>query len=239
MLPRLPLPCVAACAIRKAFISLCSCILLAGGSQAAIIDRGDYLTDTISGLDWLDVTKTVNMSFNTVLSLLDPGDTYEGWRYATGDEFNALVSNYTGIAVIGNYGPIDQEPDRIDGLVTMLGSTLDAYYISQTGKTWDANNGFDEGEGFDYTNGFIADTALGTNNVFAALLYDIESSVIRLHDDISQAHTSSWSKNYFSKDTGSYLVRPATLVSEPNTAALLTLGVFFLVARRCSKGYRN
>ena len=37
-----------------------------GAAQATIVDNGDTTIDTASGLEWLDVTKTVNMSYNNV-----------------------------------------------------------------------------------------------------------------------------------------------------------------------------
>ncbi len=42
--------------------SLC----LASISSATIIDKNYFTRDTESGLDWLDVTKTVGQSFDTV-----------------------------------------------------------------------------------------------------------------------------------------------------------------------------
>lgn len=35
-------------------------------ANAAFIDSGTYLTDTTSGLDWLDVTASVNRTYNDV-----------------------------------------------------------------------------------------------------------------------------------------------------------------------------
>lgn len=71
-------------------------------------------------LAWLDVTFTTDMSFNDVSAQLGAGGTHEGWRYATGDEFNTLVSHYTGEPISG-YTKVYQEVDKIDGLVSRLG----------------------------------------------------------------------------------------------------------------------
>ncbi|MDP2810801.1 MAG: hypothetical protein Q8O34_11700 [Rhodocyclaceae bacterium] len=70
-------------------------MLLLGSAQAAIIDHGTFLTDTGSGLDWLDVTLTANMARFLVERDMWAGGDLEGWRFATGNEFNALVSNWT------------------------------------------------------------------------------------------------------------------------------------------------
>ena len=67
-------------------LAAASFALLTAPSSAAIVDAPDhtYLTDTATGLDWLDVTTTAGMSFNQVSSQLGSGGQFAGWRYATG-----------------------------------------------------------------------------------------------------------------------------------------------------------
>lgn len=48
----------------------------AAGAQAGIITRGSYLTDTGAGLDWLDLTATQGLSYNSVSASLPAG----GWQ---------------------------------------------------------------------------------------------------------------------------------------------------------------
>lgn len=51
----------------------------------------DTLTrDTATGLEWLDLTVTLNRSFNNVSARLAPGRLYDGFRYATLEEVEAL-----------------------------------------------------------------------------------------------------------------------------------------------------
>lgn len=76
--------------------------VLAGGLAAVspitaalpmgFIDRGTYTTDTTAGLDWLDVTQTVNKSYNDVTSLF--ATDLNGWRYATHDDFVTLIGHF-------------------------------------------------------------------------------------------------------------------------------------------------
>jgi hypothetical protein len=49
---------------------------------------GDNLIthDTISGLNWLDLSETNNMSPDVVTVQLGTGGFFEGWRYATSAE---------------------------------------------------------------------------------------------------------------------------------------------------------
>ena len=72
------------------------CLLVSTASNSAsidIIDNGDYTTDSISGLDWLDLTITRGMSYNQVIADINFEGTLSGWRYATVTELTALISN--------------------------------------------------------------------------------------------------------------------------------------------------
>jgi len=89
---------------------------VAHAASTNIIDHGDYLTDTLSGLDWLDVTQSVNRSFNDVSAQFGTDGDYEGYRYATGLEYNGLVKNYTDEEIdVNNYETIVIAEGKIDG----------------------------------------------------------------------------------------------------------------------------
>jgi hypothetical protein len=63
-------------------------------AHATIIDNGAFTTDTATGLDWLDVSATVNLSYNQVnATLLGAGQLYDGWRYAVLDEVSTFIGN--------------------------------------------------------------------------------------------------------------------------------------------------
>jgi len=57
---------------------------------------GDSLIthDSTSGLNWLDLTETNEMSRDYVLTQLVPGGLFEGWRYATSAEVVSLWSAF-------------------------------------------------------------------------------------------------------------------------------------------------
>ena len=61
--------------------------------NAEIIDNGKYTTDTLTNLDWLDVSETVGLSYNQVLSQIDKGGNLEGWTFATRQQINVFISN--------------------------------------------------------------------------------------------------------------------------------------------------
>ena len=193
---------------RKNFIAFALTTTALNG-QAAIIDFDTYFTDTSTSLSWLDVTATVNRSFNDISTQFGVGGEFEGWRYATGLEFNALLSSWTGIpAVIANRTITTGTSPSVDGLVTLFGSTLDNLWVERFGQTWDSRNGYAEGEGIDFTLGLLADpfetdasqrkvAAIWDNerNGTATDFYNIDHRQLRV--------TSSAS------DIGSFLVRGA------------------------------
>jgi hypothetical protein len=180
------------------------------------IDNGNYTTDTKSGLDWLDVTLSVNQSYNYVSSQFGVGGEYEGWRYATGIEFNTMVSNFTD----ESHTPSDfslriHEEGKIDALVGFLGSTLDAYFLPAFGETYDASYGYPEGEGMDYTYGLLLDLD-PTGNHYLAIILDDDRTFD--HPDTSDIYGSNNLPDYAIYNIGSYLVRD-TIPTVPVPAA--------------------
>ncbi|NOQ76980.1 MAG: hypothetical protein GQ475_04155 [Methylococcaceae bacterium] len=92
--------------------------------KADIIDNGTYTTDTLSGLDWLDVTASINKSYNDVIDQFDANGEFSGYRYATANEFNTLISHYTGVIISQTQvRQVIDKPVNTDRLMDMLGST--------------------------------------------------------------------------------------------------------------------
>jgi len=59
------------------------------------LSAGDKLLtrDTVSNLEWLDLTRTINISHTEMLTELDPGGRYEGFKYAVVDDIDTLQVN--------------------------------------------------------------------------------------------------------------------------------------------------
>ena len=94
----------------------------ATASHAAIFSV-DYLAsgdglitrDTATNLDWLDWTQGLNLSYLGMVSQLQAGGQFEGWRYATEAELFTLMSN------AGAPNPGDRTVGNVPAVTTMLG----------------------------------------------------------------------------------------------------------------------
>ncbi len=75
-------------------------MLMPNHASALLIDMGDITRDTESGLEWLDLTETLGLSYNYVSGQLGVGGLYEGWRYAISGEVYTLM-DHAGIPDIG------------------------------------------------------------------------------------------------------------------------------------------
>lgn len=108
------------------------CLSLSCSVTSAVIIEADLnapgdglLTrDTIQGLDFLDLTPTIGLSFADVSAELGVGGNFEGFRYATRPELVNLVNNFgfdpgadTGGWVRGTTSP------QLFGLIDLLGQT--------------------------------------------------------------------------------------------------------------------
>jgi hypothetical protein len=214
-------------AAAAALVVMCSSV-----AEAAFIDSGIYLTDTTSGLDWLDLTASVNRSYNDVTSRFGSGGLYDGWAYATGNQFDALIANWTGVPTITPYAYLThpEGPGSIDGLSMMLGSTYDAYAVLLGQPTTDAVNGYAEGAYYDMTAGFLAD--VGGGGHFVGFIEDADCP--HCSADLTGAHWQTFGNASSAPYFGSFLVRdhqevvaglPTGGIPEPATIALFGLGL--------------
>lgn len=76
--------------------------------------------DTDTGLEWLDLTKSTNRSFNDVSNELGVGGNFAGFRYATIDEINTFWAN-AGIPNIESFTEANLEP--VASLMSLIGCT--------------------------------------------------------------------------------------------------------------------
>jgi len=83
-------------AVRLAFIGLC----FAMASDFAMADSftlsadGTYVEDNTTGLDWMTLSQTSNLTINQVLAGIDPGGQFSGWQIATYSQVSGLLAGY-------------------------------------------------------------------------------------------------------------------------------------------------
>lgn len=225
-------------------VGLCSAALTAAfsipaaASSTDIVDHGTYLTDTLSGLDWLDVMASVNMSYDQVTAQLGAGGAFEGWHYATGEQLNTLLNHFTNES--NPYPrPIAQfshDPSQVDGLINMLGSTIDPYYQHYFGQPVTQYYGWAEGS-YKSTYGLIADVPpeYQEGHYYASILFDLNGNFGPEHSysRIPNSYEGNFYADYF---YGSFLVRTSQIapVPEPETYSMLLAGLGLIggVARR-------
>jgi len=179
-------------------------------AHAVIIDNGMTTIDTASGLEWLDLTETVNRSYADVASQFGVGGELEGWRHATTSELNTLAAN------AGFPTPYDLQPvtTAFTDLIDMLGRTHDGTGVGGNPLVGIGAVGwFDDGAsptGTSHWRFFELDT--GATIIAQILATTIDSTATTFTD----------------VDTGNWLVRAA--VSEPTV--FLQFGFALLLIAR-------
>ncbi len=224
----------------KSFIgAICTCLsIMSSNVYAAIIDYGTYVTDTASGLDWLDVSTTRGDSYNAVLGRISVGGNLEGWRLATSTELTTLFINWGLVsetpANMSNGAPLwqagDINSDLIDDVISILGDT-NALYNADTGSPHTYNELGEAG----YTEGMIFDD-FDPTKTYAAIINDSDFSIDGnqfINPDIIGSRSGIYNKNTSYGFMGSYLVQ-ASVVPIPATVWLFGSGLLGLVglARR-------
>lgn len=199
-------------------------VLLAfcSNANAALTDRGTYITDTATGLDWLKLTETSNRSYNDISSQLGVGGEFEGWRYATGAEFEAMLfgqgatamscyeagTNFCGWSTL-NQGIGEQQ-------LNMLGDPFEQYLY-----------GHDVQGFYGYSIGILADM-YSPDQHWAVYILDLEPAA-------DYIYTHQYTPYNFQADPmqASYLVRTAA-VPLPAAVYLFSAGLPLVIgaARR-------
>lgn len=79
---------------RNMLIACCLIIFTLGDAQAAFVDNGLITTDTLTNLEWLDLTETENYSYDQVETELMPGGMFDEYRRATEAEISNMFANF-------------------------------------------------------------------------------------------------------------------------------------------------
>jgi hypothetical protein len=219
--------------IKRILVGLAFCIALP--SSAAIVDHGTYFKDTDTGLYWLKLTETRDMSYDDVDVQTVPGQPFEGWRYASLEEVESFIAAY-GFPNRGNncgdgWGNYcdtvsSGNGELIEGLIRLFGDTADAGYDESNYQYDVSPNGAGAAYGMLGQRGDPGGSYY--YHVYEAQIFDSELIVRSSGEpafDQNDSIRTRWNtaSDYGSSTTGSFLVRtsdptiPLDDPSDPNT----------------------
>src|ERR1051326_3187920 len=107
-------------------------------ATADLVNRGTFITDTHTKLDWLTLPQTANMSFLDVSAELTPGGRCYGYRYATIQDVETL---WTDAGLLKNATP-ESCGGGPDCFAFDISTPTAESFIALFGNTWTANYGF-------------------------------------------------------------------------------------------------
>lgn len=196
-------------------------------AHAQFVANGDYVTDTLSGITWLNPDATVGRSFNDVaLSLVPGGDLY-GFRMPTLSEIDQLLTDGGFYIDSGNLA--DTNPARI----AANDNFLDAFNAPVTDgrrTVWGLSSAV-------HWSAPLIPAEIAAHNYYmgsfgASALVDHQFVAFGWDDTVGQRSAQAYS------DMGTWLISTAPItapVPEPSTYALLLAGlaaVGFMAKRR-------
>ena len=185
-------------AITSVFLIMGTDITCAELIEEYLISPGDALItrDTVTGLEWLDVTQTANRSFNEISTKFGVGQEFAGFRYATVEEVTVLFTN-AGITVLEGSSSENFVP--VTELLELTGTLYGTTFFS----------------------GFFAITA----DIPEGLYHYMSNIQIKLFSEIAWAEpiaalipdtlSDRWPDDTARFDVGSWLVRSSTEPEPP------------------------
>lgn len=186
------------------------------------ISGDDLITqDTVSGLEWLDLTATSNLSRNYVSSQLGVGGEFTGWRFATGNEVASFFDAFGGI------GPYDGWSADNNGLFDLIAPYWGDLYC-ETASCSSYVPGHGSGPGLGYSRFFIADFGIVDQYYYGELNDKYNNTAMTTYDWVTNKHT--WIDSETQRfDYGSALVRDSHVVPIPAASWLFTTGLIGLI----------
>lgn len=195
--------------------------LVSGIAQSSIISIDDPVFgpdsityDTISGFEWLDVTKSLGRSYDDVSSQFGVGGDFEAWTYAGSYQLGQLISHWTGypsVRINRKSTEPYHEAFNLDGLIDLLGAT-------------DSKRDDD----FSLTRG-ITGSSYSSRYVWVGQIFDFPETATDPVLDYYIASHFYTGRASVDPTRGSFLVRYATAsVPSPGTALLLVPALGFL-----------
>lgn len=192
--------------------AICSLLAASGASanliQVDLATPGDGLVtrDTSTGLDWLNLSLTTNLSYDDVMAGVGNSWLAQGWRYATTGEVCGLATEQLGAPTPCPQTSIDAEnapTPAVEDLISRLGTTEPP----GPNGTLTAIGLFNDGQGTISSGTAGIGTLYNTGTLYTAYVWVRDPWII---------------KNSADPAVGSFLVRP---VPEPSGCAVFGIGL--------------
>ena len=210
-------------------LALVSMLALGSGSQAALLDKGLITVDTATGLQWLDLTESNGYTFAQMTAQLAPGGLFTGWRIATAAEVGNVLTE-VGFPVTPY--------KRFESFMTVNGNLVVTPLLTQQiaafGDLFSLNvKGLGPGYGFQAE---VSDIIPGTSN-YHPLFYgtasvantqfasDADSGVTGNGWYVYHEVTTGFEEHTADANTAFFLVQGVPAIPEPETYALIVLGL--------------
>jgi len=85
--------------MKKLLVVLCMLFFffgIIGFANATLVDHGSYSSCDATGLDWMELEPTLGLHFTYVDTQFGPSGLFDGWRYATQDELETMITGMGG-----------------------------------------------------------------------------------------------------------------------------------------------
>lgn len=188
--------------------------LSTSSAQAILIDNGVTTRDTDTNLDWLDLTQSINRSYNDVAGQFGVGGDYAGWRHASVAEVTTLFLNAGAASTTGGYTTTNNAAAHT--IVSLLGSTFPS-----SRPTYDYTYGLTATD-FDATRKYLAIALFCNSSLRVTTCTSINGGG---HNDLGfiGATIGRLAVTDALPEVGNFLVRVSTQVPEPTTLALFAI----------------
>lgn len=197
--------------MRKLLLGLLLTSNFANANTVNLQDFGDYTLDGNSGLEWLDTSFTIGKSYNEVLTMTGSGNSLDGWRFATYDEFTSVFTSrgytFVGTSKITANVPAQSNDPFFITFINLLGATdINSTTKDILGLTSEDYKGLREDSQY---YGFIR-SGYNSSNI------------------TGYASFSRYEDNKAAPTIASFLVRSVSPVPAPNTWCMVLTGLIII-----------
>lgn len=186
-------------------------------ANAGLVKNGSIISDTDSGLDWMELTASTGITYNQMLANFnDVNSVFYGFEYASLTQIQAL---FNGEGYTGDFYSYVTDSGSID-------ATTQIYNLfGQTGV-----NCCDRGDGM-----YLNENGGLIEWLYYIPEYDSTTSLVRALNNFIDPDVLYWDGSN-NNEIGSWIVRSSTeSIPEPSTLAIFALAMIGLASRRLKK----